>query len=135
MGIEGQNIYNCKKDSIVKYLGTLIEGPRFIKIILLIIFTIVLFSTSLLTAQSKRKNIIVTKGIKQKQNELSKIKDQITALENELGLKTAKEKESYNVLDNYNRQSFLLHKLIDRLKAEEQEKGQEIIQTQGKISK
>jgi len=134
MGIEGQNIYNCKKDSIVKYLGTLIEGPRFIKIILLIIFTIVLFSTSLLTAQSKRKNIIVTKGIKQKQNELSKIKDQITALENELGLKTAKEKESYNVLDNYNRQSFLLHKLIDRLKAEEQEKGQEIIQTQGKIS-
>ena len=68
--------------------------------------------------------------ISKKKSELSKIKEEINSLEQELKEKTTKEKESFNVLDNYNRQSFLLHRLINNLKAEEQEKELEIENTQ-----
>ena len=71
--------------------------------------------------------------IKSKKNELVRIKDQISALENNLNLKTAKEKESYDALDNYNHQSFLLHRLINNLIAEEQKKAYEIVSTQNDI--
>ncbi len=68
--------------------------------------------------------------ISKKKSELSKIKEEINSLEQELKEKTTKEKESFNVLDNYNRQSFLLHRLINNLRAEEQEKELEIENTQ-----
>ena len=71
--------------------------------------------------------------IKSKKNELVRIKDQISALENNLNLKTAKEKESYDALDNYNHQSFLLHRLINNLIDEEQKKADEIVITQNDI--
>ena len=71
--------------------------------------------------------------IKSKKNELVRIKDQISALENNLNLKTAKEKESYDALDNYNHQSFLLHRLINNLITEEQKKADEIVSTQNDI--
>ncbi len=64
--------------------------------------------------------------IAQKKSELTKIKEEINKLEDELKFKSAKEKESYAVLDNYNRQSFLLNKLINSIKSEEEKKESEI---------
>ncbi len=71
--------------------------------------------------------------ITKKKSELSNIRDEISSLEKELRMKTAKEKENYNVLDNYNRQSYLLHRLISNLKSEELEKEQQITDTQNNI--
>ena len=73
--------------------------------------------------------------IKSKKSELGKIKDQISALENTFNLKTAKERESYEALDNYNHQSFLLHRLINSLVNEEQKKEEEILGTENDIQK
>lgn len=64
--------------------------------------------------------------IDQEQNKLSEIKDEITALENEIKSKTQKEKESFEVLENYNKQSYLLNKLINQLRSEEKEKQKKI---------
>ncbi len=74
-----------------------------------------------------------TSGIKQKQSELVQIRNQITSLENELKTKSAKEKETYAVLNNYNKQSFLLHALINNLKDEEAQKEKQISKTGHKI--
>lgn len=93
------------------------------KYIFIVIF--ILFSISIHGQESAQ--------ISRKKSELSKIKDEISSLEEELKVKTAKEKESYNVLDNYNRQSYLLHQLINSLKAEELEKELEIDTTQNNI--
>ncbi len=84
-----------------------------------------LFSISILPQENTQ--------IIKKKSELSKIKDEISSLEQDLKVKTAKEKESYNVLDNYNKQSYLLHRLINNLKIEEQKKEQEIENTQNNI--
>ncbi len=111
------------------FLDRCLSGLRNIKILVIITF----LTFSFCNAQIKKQTVSGATGIKQKQSELSKLKGQISSLENELALKTAKESESYNVLDNYNRQSFLLHKLINRLKTEEKAKGQEILQTQNNI--
>ncbi|MHB1686882.1 MAG: murein hydrolase activator EnvC family protein [Ignavibacteriaceae bacterium] len=71
--------------------------------------------------------------IKNKKNELDRIKDQISSLEKTLNLKTVKEKESYETLDNYNHQSFLLHRLINNLINQEREKEVEISSTENNI--
>ena len=57
--------------------------------------------------------------INQKQNELSDLKNEISELEDRLEQKTEKEKESFEVLENYNKQDYLLRKLISKLKSEE----------------
>lgn len=67
-----------------------------------------------------------SKTIDQEQSKLSEIKNEITALENEIKSKTQKEKESFEVLENYNKQSYLLNKLINQLRSEEKEKQKEI---------
>ena len=64
--------------------------------------------------------------ISRKRGELSQIKKEITSLESQIQKKTTKEKETYAVLDNYNKQSYLLNKLINRLKTEEEIKQREI---------
>jgi len=87
---------------------------------------ILIFFSSLLWPQENKQ-------ITRKKSELSDIKDEITSLEKEIKLKNSKEKESYNVLDNYNKQSYLLHKLINNLKNEEQEKEKEIEKTSTEI--
>jgi septal ring factor EnvC (AmiA/AmiB activator) len=94
-----------------------------IKYLALII--LILFSSLLWPQESKQ--------ITRKKSELSDIKDQISSLESELKLKTSKEKENYNVLDNYNKQSYLLHRLINNLKNEEQKKEYEIEKTSTEI--
>ncbi len=85
------------------------------------------------SAQTTKQPAGGTVKIKLKQGELAQIKDQIAELESELKQKSAREKESFAVLDNYNRQSFLLHNLINKLKAEERLKEQQISQTQKNI--
>ncbi len=74
-----------------------------------------------------------TPGIKQKQTELDSIRNQITLLENKLKAKSARENETYAALDNYNKQSFLLHTLINNLKDEETQKENDIVKTNYKI--
>ncbi len=68
-----------------------------------------------------------------KKNELSDLKDEISSLEEELNKKTEKEKESFEVLENYNKQNYLLRKLIKKLKAGEKAKQTEIDQSNFKI--
>ncbi len=71
--------------------------------------------------------------IKNKKNELDRLKNEISSLENQLKIKSSKEKETFDVLDNYNHQSFLLDRLINSLIAAEQENEIEINQTEAGI--
>ncbi len=71
--------------------------------------------------------------IKAKQNQLSSIKDEIGSLEAELKSKTKKEKESFSAIENYNRQSFLLNKLISSYRSEERLKVTRIKESERKI--
>lgn len=64
--------------------------------------------------------------IKRKEAELTGLKTEIKKLENELAEKTKKEKESAAILENYNRQNFLINKLIGNLRTEVNLKQQEI---------
>jgi murein hydrolase activator len=68
-----------------------------------------------------------------KQNQLSSVKDEITSLENKLKNKTKKEKESYSVIENYSKQSFLLNKIIRNYRNEENKKDIEINNNNSKI--
>ena len=71
--------------------------------------------------------------IQLKQSELSDLKNEITALEAEINVKTRKEKESYSVLENFNRQNFLLNKIINNLREEEKQKEKEIARSSQEI--
>jgi murein hydrolase activator len=72
--------------------------------------------------------------IKSKEGELAKIKSEISALESQLKIKTAKERLSYTTLENYNKQSFLLNGMINKLREEEQLKEEDIGSTMNQIS-
>jgi len=80
---------------------------------------ILFFTVSIIFAQGKDR-------LKNKQSELSKIKAEISMLELQFKIKTTKEKQSYIALENYNKQSFLLNTLINRLREEEQLKQEDI---------
>jgi septal ring factor EnvC (AmiA/AmiB activator) len=69
-------------------------------------------------------------SIKQKNIELSNIKNEITVLEKELKSKTRKERESIQTLENINKQKLLLNKLISNLIDEEKTKSNEIDDTE-----
>ncbi len=75
------------------------------------------------------------KEISTKRYELSGIKTEIKQLEDELRQKTAEEKKSLSVLDNYNKQNFLLNKLINSLRSEEKAKQNQILKTSASIKK
>jgi murein hydrolase activator len=83
------------------------------------ILIILAFSVSFIFPQGKEQ-------IKNQKSELAKIKSDISALEEQLKLKTTKERQSNATLENYNKQSFLLNKLINKLKDEEQLKQNDI---------
>ncbi len=53
--------------------------------------------------------------IEEKKSELFLLRNEIVQLENELSKKTQKEKESFEALENYNKQAFLLNKVINKL--------------------
>jgi murein hydrolase activator len=84
-----------------------------------LILIITLFTFSTIFPQGKDR-------IKSKQTELSRIKSEILMLESQLKANTTKEKQSNIALENYNKQSFLLNTLINRLRDEEQVKQEDI---------
>jgi septal ring factor EnvC (AmiA/AmiB activator) len=77
--------------------------------------------------------VLAQEPIKDKQDELSLLKNEILQLENELKLKSKKEKESYTSVENFNRQNFLLNKVIGQLRNEEKLKQNEIVLTETEI--
>ncbi|MEJ2618351.1 MAG: hypothetical protein P8Z35_25575, partial [Ignavibacteriaceae bacterium] len=83
------------------------------------IFLVILFLTSNILPQDQEK-------IEVKKSELSDLKNEISKLEDELKQKTEKEKESFEVLENYNKQNYLLRKLIKKLKNQGNAKQREI---------
>jgi septal ring factor EnvC (AmiA/AmiB activator) len=83
------------------------------------IFIFLFFIVSYILPQEKEQ-------IKNQKSELSKIKAEISSLESLLKIKTTKEKQSYTALENYNQQSFLLNKIINKLRNEEELKQNDI---------
>ncbi len=69
-----------------------------------------------------------------KKEELIKIKEEISTLEQELKAKTKKEKKTNSALENFSKQSFLLNKLINKLLKEEQKKQKQIENLQRDIN-
>jgi len=92
----------------------------------LILFLVILISSSSYTQQNK---------IEKKKNELYDIKKQISDLELEIQKKSRKEKETYSTLSNYDQQSFLLKKLIKKIRNEEKLKERQIVNSQREIKK
>lgn len=64
--------------------------------------------------------------IEEKKTQLFFLRNEIAELENELSQKTQKEKESFEALENYNKQAFLLNKVINKLRKEEAIQQREI---------
>ncbi len=73
-------------------------------------------------------------SISDKNQELNRVKNEISALENELKSKTKKERESIQSLENLNRQKLLINKLIITYKNEEEIKSTEIEKTESQIN-
>ena len=57
--------------------------------------------------------------ITKRKTELQNIRDEIQKLESEIKQQTKKEKASYSAIENYNKQNFMLNKLIAKLRKEE----------------
>lgn len=68
------------------------------------------------------------------QTELKKIKSEISSLEKEIQSKGKKEKETFSMLQNYDKQNFLLNKVIGRYRAEEKQKEDQIASTEFKVN-
>jgi murein hydrolase activator len=64
----------------------------------------------------------VKDSIKEKNEQLSKVRNEISKLEEELRFKSKKEKESLQSLENINKQNLLLSRLINNLLADEKQK-------------
>ena len=71
--------------------------------------------------------------IEKKKSELFLLRNEIVQLENELSQRTQKEKESFEALENYNKQAFLLNKVINKLRKEEAIQQKEISNLEKKI--
>lgn len=61
-----------------------------------------------------------------KKTELSSLKNEIARLEREISAQSKKEKESLSSIEKYNRQNLLLNKLINKIRAEERAKSEQI---------
>ncbi len=71
--------------------------------------------------------------IDEKKSQLFFLRNEIAQLENELSQKTQKEKESFEALENYNKQAFLLNKVINKLRKEEAIQQNEITNLEKEI--
>jgi septal ring factor EnvC (AmiA/AmiB activator) len=71
--------------------------------------------------------------IEEKKSQLFFLRNEIAELENELSQKTKKEKESFEALENYNKQAFLLNKVINKLRKEEAIQQKEITNLEKEI--
>jgi len=65
-------------------------------------------------------------SIKTKQSELEKLKNEINSLENDIKQISSKEKKTYDVIEKYNKQTFLLNKIINQYRKEVKVKETEI---------
>lgn len=74
-----------------------------------------------------------TEDIQKRESELTTIKSEIKNLENELSDKTAKEKKSFETVENLNRQSYLINKVLADLRSEIQSKENEITRIENNI--
>lgn len=72
--------------------------------------------------------------ISSKQEELKAIKSEISSLEKEIQNKSKKEKETFSLLQNYDKQNFLINKIIGRYRSEEKQKEDQIVETELKIN-
>jgi septal ring factor EnvC (AmiA/AmiB activator) len=72
-------------------------------------------------------------SLKKKQSELDKLRTEISELEKKFSLQSKKEKESFEAIENFNRQSYLLNKLINKFRAEEKVKQDEISKSRQEI--
>jgi murein hydrolase activator len=88
-----------------------------VKIVTLVFFLFIILSSTILPQQ---------KNISEKKDELSQIQSQIDSLENQIKMKSKKEKATYEDLENYSKQRYLLNKLINKYKVEEKKKQAEI---------
>jgi len=71
--------------------------------------------------------------IEEKKSQLFILRNEISQLENELSQKTQKEKESFEALENFNKQAFLLNKVINKLRKEEAIQQKEITRLKKEI--
>ena len=71
--------------------------------------------------------------IEEKKSQLYNLRNEISQLENELSQKTQKEKESFEALENYNKQAFLINKVINKLRKEEAIQQREITSLEKEI--
>ena len=87
------------------------------------ILSVILVLSSLAHLQEKFQ-------IEEKRAELFQIRNEISQLESDLSKKSEKEKESFEALENYNKQAFLLNKIINKFRNEEAaiQKGIEILE-------
>ena len=67
-----------------------------------------------------------SEDIRKKESELSSIKTEINNLEKELASKSAAQKKSFNAVENLNKQSFLINKVLGEIRSEIREKDEEI---------
>ena len=77
---------------------------------------------------------ILPQNIDKKKKELSEIKSEINKLETELQKKSKSEKKTIELVENFNKQSFLLNKLISKYKKEEADKEEEIGEKEEEIN-
>jgi len=87
-----------------------------------IVFYILLFVHLLLNINSYAQ----TNQIDSRKEELTKLRNEISRLENELAQKNKKEKKTLEDLDNISKQNFLVNKLLTKLRSEEAQKENEI---------
>lgn len=75
-----------------------------------------------------------TVRVKEKNKELNNLKSEIARLEEELKQNSKNEKKSAEILENYNKQSMLLNKVIQSIRAEEKDKDTQIEITGNRIN-
>ena len=95
-----------------------------------IVFYILLFVLLVFNIDSYAQ----TTQIDSQKEELTKLRDEISRLENELAQKNKKEKKTLEDLDNISKQNFLVNKLLTNLRREEAQKENEIKESVSNIS-
>jgi len=91
----------------------------------LIIF--VLFSLILFDGHNQQPDI------KKKKDELASLKKEIESIKDELKKASGEEKKTYELIEKFNRQVFLLNKLVNGLQAEEEKKSNQISKLENEI--
>lgn len=92
------------------------------RLAVILIAVLLAFPGSLTAQKSKTEN---------KQKELSQVRREIQNIESQLSKMGTKEKKTYAAIEKYNKQMYLINKLVASLKEDEEEKEDEIQTIQG----